>query len=176
MASFDLGSRFSLILCAFGTFHHLRTVEQQLGCLASCRRHLQPNGSLVVDLINPDPAPRVSSDGEPDGERADDMSVEAVEWTAGRRVRGHASIIGCDRLLQCNDCEVTYEVFEADGTTRSLVETFPMRMVFRYELEHLLARCGFRVTALYGDYDRSPFSEESLGMIVVAEPVTGGVP
>ena len=45
-----------------------------------------------------------------------------------------------------------------------------MRFVFRYELEHLLARCGFRIVELYGDYDRSAFGDESLGMIVVATP------
>ncbi len=82
-------------------------------------------------------------------------------------------MVGVQRSLQCNDVEVTYEITEADGTIRRLAETFPMRFVFRYELEHLLARCGFRIVSLYGDYDRSPFGDESLGMIVVAEP-TGG--
>ena len=48
-----------------------------------------------------------------------------------------------------------------------------MRFVFRYELEHLLARTGFRIVALYGDYDRSGFADESPEMIVVAER-TGG--
>ena len=42
--------------------------------------------------------------------------------------------------------------------------------MFRYELEHLLVRAGFRVVALYGDYDRSPFADGSPAMIVVAEP------
>ncbi len=80
-------------------------------------------------------------------------------------------MLNYQRLLQCNDCEVTYEIIEADGTTRRLTETFPMRLLYRYELEHLLARCGFRIVALYGDYDRSAFSDESLGLIVVAEPM-----
>ena len=33
MTSFDLDRRFAQIYCAFATFHHLRTVEQQLACL-----------------------------------------------------------------------------------------------------------------------------------------------
>ena len=40
MAAFDLGRRFAQVYCAFGTFHHLRTVEQQLSCLEPCQ--LQP--------------------------------------------------------------------------------------------------------------------------------------
>ena len=170
MTSFDLGRRFAQIYCAFGSFHHLRTVEEQLACLDRCSNHLLPRGTLVLDLINPDPAPSAVRGDEP----ADsDTTAGIVDWTGGRRVRSWATVVGCNRSLQCNDCEVTYEIVEADGTTRRLTETFPMRFVFRYELEHLLARSGFRIAALYGDYDRSPLSDESPGIIVVAEPLGG---
>ena len=178
MTSFDLGRRFAQIYCAFGSFHHLRTVEQQLACLERCSNHLLPSGTLVLDLINPDPAPSSVSDPArgsiPDHEsETGDLAAGIVDWTGGRRVRSWATVLGCNRSLQCNDCEVTYEIVEADGSTRRLAETFPMRFLFRYELEHLLARSGFRIVALYGDYDRSEFADESPGMIVVAEPLGG---
>jgi SAM-dependent methyltransferase len=166
MTSFDLGPRFAQIYCAFGSFHHLRTVEEQLACLERCSNHLLPGGTLVLDLINPDPAPSSAAGDEP----ADNgTSAGTAEWTGRREVRSWATVLGCNRSLQCNDCEVTYEIVEADGTSRRLTETFPMRFVFRYELEHLLARTGFRIAALYGDYDRSPLADESPGIIVVAE-------
>ena len=57
MTSFELDGRFAAIFCAFNSFHHLRTIEQQMGCLERCRRHLLPGGVLVLDLFNPDPAP-----------------------------------------------------------------------------------------------------------------------
>jgi hypothetical protein len=46
-----------------------------------------------------------------------------------------------------------------------------MRWFWRYELEHLLARTGFRVKAVFGDYNRSPLTDQSPDMIFVAEPV-----
>ena len=166
MTSFDLGRRFAAIFCAFNTFHHLRTVEQQLACLDRCRAHLMAGAPLVLDLFNPDPAP-----GDGGGDESADAEANAlvVDWEDGRRIRRWLSACDYNRRLQCNECEMTYEVRETDGTTRRLIETFPMRIVYRYELEHLLARCGFRVTAWYGGYDLQPFTEESLGMIVVAE-------
>ena len=172
MTSFDLDRRFAQIYCAFGTFHHLRMVEQQLACLARCRQHLLPHGNLILDLINPDPAPASLNGDAPAGETV----ANIVDWTDGRRIRSWATMLNYQRLLQCNDCEVTYEIIEVDGTTRRLTETFPMRLLYRYELEHLLARCGFRIIALYGDYDRSAFSDESLGLIVVAEPTEENQP
>jgi hypothetical protein len=123
-------------------------------------------GTLILDLIDPDPAPsNVNGDVPADADRP----AAIVDWTDGRQIHSWATVRDQHRSLQCNDCEVTYEIVEADGTTRRLTETFPMRLLYRYELEHLLARCGFRIVALYGDCDRSAFSDESLGMIVVAE-------
>jgi SAM-dependent methyltransferase len=166
MTSFDLGRRFAAIICPFASFQQLRTVEQQLACLERCRTDLRPHGTLVLDLPNPDPAPPSHVRDEPaEGE----ATAELVEWTDGRRIRWWMTVIDYDRSLQCNECEVTYEIVEADGATRRINEKIILRYVFRYELEHLLVRAGFRVVALYGDYDRSPFADGSPAMIVVAE-------
>lgn len=168
MASFDLGRHFAAIICPFGSFQQLRTVEQQLACLDRCRDHLAPHGELVLDLPNPDPAPpSYAPDGPADGE----ATAESVAWTDGRHIRWWMTVTGYERALQRSECEVTYEVIEADGATRRLTETIVLRYIFRYELEHLLVRAGFRLIALYGDYDRSPFADGSPAMIALAEPV-----
>ena len=168
MTSFDLGRRFAAVFCPFAGFQQLRRVDQQLACLERCRAHLIPRGKLVLDLPNPDPAPaEYARDDALDGEAA----TQEVDWTDGRRIRWWMTVVGYDRLQQCNQCEVTYEIVETDGTTRRLTETLVLRYTFRYELEHLLVRAGFRVAALYGDHDCSPFAEESPAMIFVAEPL-----
>jgi hypothetical protein len=46
-----------------------------------------------------------------------------------------------------------------------------MRYFYRYEIEHLLARAGFRIVELFGDYDQSPLANDSPEMIFVAERV-----
>jgi SAM-dependent methyltransferase len=168
MTSFDLGRRpFAAIFSTFGGFHHLRTVEEQLSCLERCRAHLRPRGRLVLDLVNADPAPLpYLRDEEPaDGE----ATAELVDWTDGRRIRSWIDAIGYQSSLQCQDSEITYEIIEADGSSRRLTETFQLRYVFRYELEHLLARAGFRVVALYGGYDCSPLGDDSSVLLAVAE-------
>ncbi len=43
-----------------------------------------------------------------------------------------------------------------------------LRYFFRYEVEHLLERCGFRVEALYGSFDGTPLGDNSPEMIFVA--------
>jgi hypothetical protein len=46
-----------------------------------------------------------------------------------------------------------------------------MRWFWRYEIEHLLARCRFRLEAVFGDFDRSPLTDASPEMIFIAESV-----
>jgi SAM-dependent methyltransferase len=167
MTSFDLGRRFALLTIPFAGFQHLRTVDQQLACLERCLAHLLPRGRLVLDLPNPDPAPpsHTRLEGPSDGE----TTAQVVAWTEGRRVRWWATVVAYERALQCNEYELTYEIIEADGATRRIRERFPLRYVFRYELEHLLVRAGFRIVNVYGDYDRSAFGDDSPALIVVAE-------
>jgi SAM-dependent methyltransferase len=168
MTSFDLGRRYAAIVCPFAGFQQLTTVEQQLACLARCRAHLLPSGRLVLDLPNPDPAPAAyAREGTGDGED----TAQLVDWTEGRRIRWWMTVVGYDRLQQRNDCEVTYEIVDASGSTRRMTETIALRYTFRYELEHLLFRAGFRLVALYGDYDRSAFAGASPALIVAAEPM-----
>ncbi len=167
MRSFDLGRRFALITIPFAGFQHLRTVGEQLACLACCRRHLEPRGRLALDMPNSAPAPPSNADELPvaDGEAA----AEVVEWTGGRHVRWWSTVTHYDPLQQCSEYEVTYQVVEKDGSSRELRESFPLRYVFRYELEHLFVRAGFRLVALYGDHDRSPLMAGSPALIAVAE-------
>ncbi|MGH2409587.1 MAG: hypothetical protein ACRDGS_04360, partial [Chloroflexota bacterium] len=40
-----------------------------------------------------------------------------------------------------------------------------LRLTYRYELEHLLARTGFTARTLYGDYESSPYEDDSERLI-----------
>jgi SAM-dependent methyltransferase len=166
MTSFELGRRFALVASPFRGFQHLTTIERQLACLGRCHAHLRPDGRLVLDLFNPDPSLLYEHEGS-DGED----TAETLPWTAGRTIRWWGRVTGYHRARQYNQCEMTYEITESDGSSRQITERFPMRYLFRHELEHLLARSGFAIVELYGDYDRSPYGDDSPELIVVARPV-----
>ena len=72
------------------------------------------------------------------------------------------------RAEQFSDVELIYYITDANGRTERLVQGFPMRYFFRYEVEHLLARCGFSIVDVFGDCDKSPLGDNSPEMIFVA--------
>jgi hypothetical protein len=46
-----------------------------------------------------------------------------------------------------------------------------MRWFYRYELEHLLARTGFELVAVYGGYDERPY--DATGEIIIVARAAG---
>src|SRR6266496_1717784 len=51
MRQFELGQTFTLVTLPFRPFQHLLTVEDQLSCLDSIRRHLIEGGTLILDIF-----------------------------------------------------------------------------------------------------------------------------
>jgi len=167
MTDFDLGERFALVIIPFRPFQHLLGVEQQLACLGSIARHLAPKRRLVFDVFQPDlrrlhdPVYRQETDEVPERTLAD-----------GRRFRVTSRVIAFRRAEQINEVELIYHITSPDGREERIVEPLTLRYFFRYELEHLLARGGFRVMDVFGDFDRSPLRDDSPEMIFVAEKTT----
>ena len=56
MTQFDLGEKFRSILIPFRPFQHLLELEQQMACLHCAKRHLTPDGRLIVDFSRPIPS------------------------------------------------------------------------------------------------------------------------
>ena len=152
MRDFDLGRQFTLITTPFRPFEHLITVQDQMACLACVHRHLAPGGRFVLDMPNPSIT-----------QLADDRCLQETgdepEFTMpdGRRVRRRQRVVSKDLIRQVNEFELIYHVTDADGREERLVYRFPRRYLFRYEAEHLLARAGFRVEALYSGYTGRPY-------------------
>jgi len=162
MREFSLGSVFALAMLPFRSFQHLITVADQLACLATLRRHLVADGRLILDVFNPSiDALANRREGEEFGEEPE------FSMPDGRRVVRRHRIVAHDRFNQVNHVELIYYVMHPDGREERLVHAFPMRYLFRFEVEHLLARCGFEVAQVYAGYDRSDYGSQYPGELVV---------
>src|SRR5215472_5359368 len=164
MTKFELGEKFQLIIIPFRPFQHLLEVRDQVACLERVRAHLRPAGCLILDVF------------QTDAERIHDpihmRESPLVEYWShdGRQVRISERVAAFHRAEQRNDVEMIYAIEHPDGRKERLVFAWPLRYFFRYEVEHLLARCGFRVRAEYGDFDKTPIRDDSPEMIFVAQP------
>jgi len=161
MRAFELGRKFSLATIPFRPFQHLLTVEDQMSCLENIRKHLVAGGKLVLDIFNPS-LPLLAE------ERYLQEHGEEPEFTTadGRKVVRRARIVSRDYFNQITHNESTYYVTHPDGREERFVHRFPMRYLFKFEVEHLLARCNFGVEAVYADYDKSPYGSKYPGELI----------
>jgi SAM-dependent methyltransferase len=162
MRDFELARTFNLVTVPFRPFQHLQTVDDQIACLGQIRRHLADGGRLILDLFNPS-LNALTSDivGQEIGDEP--------EFTApdGSRVVRRHRIVSRDPFDQINHVELIYYVTHPDGREERLVHAFPMRYLFRFEVEHLLVRCGFQLEHIYADYDKSPYGSTYPGELIV---------
>ena len=160
---FDLGATFALVVAPFRLLQHLVTTGDQLACLSCVAWHLAPGGRFVFDVFNPHFGTLA---GDRSTEREDTPETPLPD---GRTLRRAARIPRVRWTEQVSDTELIYYVAPRPGAPPERhVQAFPMRWYMRAELEHLLARCGLRVDAVFGDFDGSALTDESPEQVVVA--------
>ena len=141
----DLGNTFRLVIAPFRVFQHIA-------------RHLAPTGRFIFDVFNPRFDALTSADGV---EREDTPELRLPD---GRTLRRGARVTRVRWVDQVSETELIYYV----GGKR-YIQAFDMRWYLAAELQHLLARAGFRVREMYGDFARGRLADGSPEIIVIAE-------
>jgi len=163
-AALVLGGRYRLITAPFRVLQHMTTIERQLRLLDAVARHLAPGGRFIFDVFNPG-----------FGRMASDRSAEAEDTPEhrlpdGRMFRRTARVPRVRWLDQVLEVELVYYLTDdRTGRTERHVQAFDMRWYLRDELHHLMARCGFRLVAIYGDYQRGALTDEAPEQVWIVE-------
>jgi ubiquinone/menaquinone biosynthesis C-methylase UbiE len=174
MRAFDLERTFGLVLIPGHAFHNLLTPNDQVACLGCAVRHLSPGGMLVVHLDHQDIGWLGDLARDKDGVFVEEETFERPK--TGRRVRAMRAW-SYERSTQTAICQTRWEEPDENGDVIETRETEPIRLhcLFRFEVEHLMARVGLEVRATYGDFFGQPLADDSPQMIWVARrPETAG--
>lgn len=162
MRRFVFRRPFGQAFLPFRVFQALLTVPDQLAALASIRAALRPGGRLILNVFDPR-LDLLAAGGGPPAVRESGRAYEAGDGRVRERFTARYDVV--EQLL---DLTFIYERDGPDGAVERQFEPLRLRWYHRFEIEHLLARAGYEVEALYGDWDRGPFVENGQEMIWVA--------
>ncbi len=167
MQAFDLGESFGLALIPGHSFLFMLTPDDQISCLKSIYRHLLPGGMLVAHLDHQDLAwlGEIGSQKHGVFEPGHDLKHPQTGNTI------HVSYAwSYERSTQAATLFQVWQEVDTNGAALHRWEWEPKHFhcVFRYEMEHLLARAGFEVMAVYGDFSQHDLANESSEMIWMA--------
>ncbi len=158
MDAFEAPADFRLAIMPFNTFMHLLTLEAQMAALTHIRQHLAPGAALALDVTSPAEAYAAQETG---------LTLERTFADGDRTVQQFASV-ALDRAAQIARITWLYDATAPDGSLQRTIVPLTLRYTFPGEMRLLLERCGFALTHLYGDYDRSPYGEGAPRMLVLA--------
>ena len=168
MRLFDLGELFGLATIPAGSFHLLLTTEEQLSCLSCIRRHLVPGGRLALSLDNPDIVAMGEWLSSKRGVLQRQPGRDHVHPETGNSVKSWVTREFRPAVQEELWTSLREELDDGGVVVSREYSMMTMRYIFRYEMEHLFARAGFEVEALYGDYNRVEFDDSSPEMVWVA--------
>ncbi len=158
MRALSLPNRFDLIIIPFHGFQSLLQYEDQSECLESLRNHLARDGTLIINLFVPD---RNMLEQEQDKVYfIKNVLLPGADRSITLR---HSSRF--DIPNQIIDTKLFIDFSEGGRIIESRIKDFSLRYIHRYEAEYLFKNSGFKLTNLFGDFERNnfdPYSEEMI--------------
>ena len=169
MRDFDLGEEFGLAYIAVGSFQLLLSVQDQMSCLRSIHRHLAPNGRFAFEVENPNIPSMAEWMTTRRGTLGHNRARDFTHPETGLRIRAWGSLTYHPSRQTYETLGVREELNDAGEVVHRVYSEGELRYFHRYEMEHMLARCGFEVEALYGDTLKNPYTSRSPDFIWVAK-------
>ena len=164
MTNFDLKNKFGFIYIAFGAFHHLETVEDQLDCLRCVYNHLCKSGLFVIHIRNPAVHLLVDLDFKPDQRR----KWIGFDEATGQRVVTESISQKVNPNMQWITEILQHTSFSKNGDVISVeLEEFKLRWIYPFEMEHLLVRSGFEPIECFSDFSGNKAKDEEQQIWVV---------
>lgn len=156
--SYHLKRAFRLIFETGSVFHHMLTRADQEAYLKRVQEHLEADGLFVVSMFFPKPVHFAGSE-------------EETEWFTTSHPEGYEiKVSGTDSYdaLRQVKTETAYRRWtDADGKQVTRVAPLSLRYVFPQEMEALLHYNDFEIVEQYGDFDKSPVSNDSKQIIYI---------
>lgn len=162
MREFQTARRFERVIIPYNTVYCLLTRSAALACFRAAHRALLPNGVLAFDVWNAEmfhytPLSPSSQRGEPP---ILSLCHRGLTWDVFEHLRVRRA---AQRLL------ATYS-YVPRGPGKSVQTAIDQRYFLAAELQALLERAGFAISARFGNFTRSPYSARSPHQIVLARP------
>ncbi|MGZ3770334.1 MAG: class I SAM-dependent methyltransferase [Bdellovibrio sp.] len=153
--NFVLDKIFDTIIFPANGFLHINTYEDLFGFFTSVKKHLKPDGLLVLDLFNPDFR---FLNIEPNKE----VPIAKINYHGQDLTVLEKSLF--DKSTQLNHISWTYQ--NSFGQTL-FIKNFTQRIFFHQEMHLIFNHFGFEVVEQFGDFDKSPYCSASRNQIFV---------
>ncbi len=165
MRDFSLGREFRCVFVPQAAVFHLEGREAMGRSFTNFHRHTEPDGLFLLDVVAPDRLKNQEVGREV-------MARERVDPDTGLRNREFNEKLYIDPERQVVCCKHSFVIGEGDCERRIEFQQ-EYRWLEEEEAIALLREAGFQDVQVFGDYERSPFKEDSPRLILLARKDEG---
>lgn len=156
MTTFERAEKFGLVSIPHRSFQHLLSSDDQRTALARIRARMSDKARLVFNIFDPMPEMIAACSGHLSG-IVRKVGADFTHPQNGNRMVQLDSTV-YEPATQLITIERFYDEFNHAGERINRHGTvFQLRFTYRFEMQYLLALCGFKVEALYGGFEQEPF-------------------
>jgi ubiquinone/menaquinone biosynthesis C-methylase UbiE len=149
MRNLQLDQTFSLVYIPASTFDHCVTVRDRARCLRGIYHHLEEDGKFAFDV-----------------EQVTPEKPAASWWIDRKETKKNETVVRSiftrrDLARRLCNLDLFFDVYRNGKLVERYYEYGEVAILFKEEVETLLEQAGFRVEAVYGDFDKSVFRKGS---------------
>lgn len=161
MTNFSYPGKFDDIFIPARSFLHLLTQQDQISCLRSVWEHLNDGGRFLLNFFNPDLSRLVADAAGSDKFKL--LGTYEHPYLLGEKIDLYYN--------QKNDIptQIQHIIWKFSYYGTEHFTNMALRWLYKEEFQLLLMLSGFREWELYGDFDKSPYSQQSPELIWVAK-------
>ena len=154
---------FSLVLLPYNTLLHLDMTQIRM-MLQGVRGCLRKNGRLFIDIANPVTV----------AQTPEDASLTLEQMFIDPETKDIVLLLASNQLaLDEQKLTITW-LYDASPATGGPISRTITQATYHYyyphQMELLLGENGFKIETLMGNYDESPFTEDSERLLITATP------
>ncbi|MCW3116890.1 MAG: Methyltransferase type 12 [Chitinophagaceae bacterium] len=167
MKTISLNTSYKLIIIALRSFQVLQSKMEVEGTLKNIRRHLDPDGSLIINLFKPLEDMTIL-----EGLEEEKIVKEKNGQVLYKRSGKNTKIDTEEQMLYCN---FEYRPRNTNNDEVVLTERLQIKYYYEHEFRVILEQNGFFVKACYGNYDRcETYHENATELIYVCKSENTG--
>jgi hypothetical protein len=136
-----------------------------LATLRSVAAHLQPGGQLCIDCINPFLLADLPDTNTPEVERI------FIEQATGAKIT-QSTTNHSNHDEQTVTIGWHFAIESADGQQQRVFSAETYHYHYPHAWQTYLTHSNYKLSAMWGDYDNTPFDEDSPRLILLAQRVS----
>jgi SAM-dependent methyltransferase len=151
---------FGFVIMAFNSLLCITDFNGQLEALQKASEHMRTGGILALDLMNP-----LSLNFHGDGTVSPFFTRKNIH---NGNIYTRFAAVGAMNENQVQKLYGWYDEIDETGTVKRRHYEMAWKPVFRFEIQLMLERAGFRIRNIYGGHKNEPFSYKSRKMFIEA--------